>query len=109
MAMKKYSARGIGAGPPFQAAYQLPEKVYRQFRSTVGINCRLGTEAGIVFEVIGDGSLLTRAVCNDINDAQVLECNISEVKTLTIKIKAIGLVEWPSNTHAVWGVPELIK
>jgi hypothetical protein len=106
---EKTFSHGIGAGPPFQAIYQLPENVYRQFRSTVGINCRLGTEAGIVFEVIGDGSLLTRTVCNDVNDAQVLQCDISEVRTLIIKITAAGSVAWPSNTHAVWGIPELIK
>ena len=101
--------KGFGLGPPFEITYNLPENVYTQFSSIVGINHLLNAEAGLVFAVFGDGVKLAEKKCVSIHDTQSIDCTISHVQQLTLTTSAVGNLSWPNNTHAVWGNPTLSK
>ncbi len=101
--------KGFGLGPPSQMTYFLPVGVYSTFRSIVGIHNRLGSKAGMVFQVIGDRRLLISAECGTVSDSREIRCDISGVKELTLKVEIPGDSPWLDNAHAVWGNPELRK
>jgi len=106
---EKIFKKGFGIGPPYQITYLLPKNVYKQFNSTIGIHSKLGTESGVTFKVLGDGIELTRGQCNTINDTLIINCNIANVHKLTLEITPSGDIPCPSNSHAIWGKPQLLK
>lgn len=101
--------KGFGLGPPSEMTYFLPAGVYSEFRAIVGIHSRLGSKTGMVFRVIGDRGTLASAECGTVNDSREIRCGISDVKELTLTVKLLGDSPWLSNSHAVWGTPELRK
>ena len=101
--------KGFGLGPPSQMTYILPAGVYSTFRSMAGIHSRLGAKTGMLFHVIGNSEILASAECGTVNDSHEINCDISDVKELTLKVVIPGDSPWLSNVHAVWGNPELRK
>ena len=101
--------KGFGLGPPSEMTYFLPGGVYSEFRAAVGIHSRLSSKTGMVFRVIGDRGILASAECGTVNDSREIRCGISGVKELTLKVELPGGSLWLSNSHAVWGDPELRK
>ena len=102
--------KGFGIGPPFEINFIIPQGVYKQFESSVGINNKLGSETGIVFKIIGDGKELALAECRHNNDSKMISADISNIEKITLKIEAANHNNiWPSNSHAIWGNPKLLK
>ena len=102
-------ADGFGLGPPFEATYQLPEGVFERFESAVGLNSRLPSVAGVVFEVWGDGVLIASRSCQNVHESGLMRCELHGVREIKLRISATGDKPWPGHTHAVWGAARLFR
>lgn len=101
--------KGFGLGPPCEINFILPGRVYRKLVASVGINSTLGAPSGMRFSIYGDGRELSSVNCHDLQNSAVIEADISNVKRLTLKTLPDAVNQYPSNAHAVWGDPRLIK
>lgn len=106
---EKNFEEGFGIGAPFEMTYMLPSEVYAGFESIVGISSKLGAEAPCEFAVHGDDSKLASVKCGAPTDTQIIKCNISGVKKLTLKTVFTGDNQWLGNSHFVWGNPRFLK
>ena len=100
--------RGIGLGTRSVLTYLVPDGVFREFSAVVGLHSQLGAGGNVVFEVSGDGRLLSRVgpLTGD-SPAQALHVSLEGVGRLQLVTKSGG--GDGSGNYAVWGEPRLVK
>ncbi len=104
---EKDFADGISAGMGKPVTFLVPKGVFARFTVLAGLHPTLGTKGRVEFTVTGDGRTLATVILNGSDPAKLLECDISEVSTLSLSLTSRGL-DAKSN-YAIWAEPTLRK
>jgi hypothetical protein len=103
----KAYAKGIGTHANSAVTYAL-NGAYERFRSDVGVDDEVTSNATVRFEVWGDGTKLyeSPAVLTPTSPAQLADVSVKGVKTLTLK--AVDAGDGINSDHADWADAKLL-
>ena len=103
----KEFSNGISAGMGKPLTFLLPKDVYAHFTVLAGLHPELGTKGRVEFSITGDGKSLASIILNGTDPAKLIECEITSVSQLQLKLTSRGLD--PKSNYAIWAEPTLIK
>lgn len=103
----KAYAKGIGTHANSAVTYAL-NGAYERFRSDVGVDDEVTSNATVRFEVWGDGTKLyeSPAVLTPTSPAQSVDVSVKGVKSLTLKVVDAG--DGINSDHADWADAKLL-